>query len=240
MAERSGIPTDDPVEEPTPAVARDRTPSGVDDDLAADDRPVVTRTAHSLIWQVRIATGLAVLGLALAVFMYVSTSDVRSAEATRDAVQEAAEVVALRVTTFDGATIDEWVADTQELATGDYAEEVVQLFDDELRTALAENQLQSVGEITSSFVQDVEGDTATAFLVVRQTYTSVAQPQPVSDELRMEVELARVDGEWLAAEVAVLGPSTVSPVGDAQGAAPPSEDPAAPPVEPTATAPAEE
>ncbi len=195
-------PADTPAtEQPTPAPTR-----------GAEVGDVVPRSARSLLWQARIGLGVGLLGLALAVFFYLDTTDLRSAEATRADVLEAAEIMALRVTTFSGESIDDWVADTQSLATGDYADEVATLFDVEIRQGLADNQVQSVGQVTSSFVQEVDDDRAIVFAVLRQTFTSLNQPQPISDELRMEIGLQRVDGEWLTSEVAVLGPSTVSPV----------------------------
>jgi Mce-associated membrane protein len=183
--------------------------------LSADGLPaVVPRSARALVWQARIGLGVGILGLLLAAVFFLQVRDLRSAEAARAEVLEAGEITALRVTTFDGATIDEWVADTQSLATGDYADEVATLFDTEIRRGLAENQVQSVGEITSSFVQEVDGDEAVVFVVVRQTFTSLNQPQPISDELRMEVQLDLVDGVWRTSDVAVLGPSTVTPLQD--------------------------
>jgi hypothetical protein len=75
-----------------------------------------------------------------------------------------------------------------------------------------------VGEVTSSFVQSADDDAAVVFAVVRQTFSSAAQERPVSDELRMEITLVRVNGEWLASDVAVLGPSVISPVDPETGA----------------------
>lgn len=163
-------------------------------------------------WQTGIAVVLAVLFAGLAAWAWLDAADLRAREEDRRSALEAGEVVALRVTTFDGATIDQWVADTQTLATGDYADQVADLFDTEIRQGLADAQVQSVGEITASFVQSVDEEEAVVFAVVRQTFTSAAQPRPVSDELRMEIRLQRVDGEWLAADVAVLGPSVINPV----------------------------
>lgn len=185
----------------------------------AEDIVTVPRSAKALLWQARVGMGVGLLGLALAFVFYQGAAGSRAADADREAVLDAGSLMALRVTTFSGDSIDEWVADTQSLATGTYAEEVATLFDVEIRQGLADNQVQSVGQVTSTFVQDVEDDRATVFAVVRQTFTSLNQPQPISDELRMEIALERVDGEWLTSEVAVLGPSTVSPVA-ADGAAP--------------------
>lgn len=190
---------------------------------------VVPRSAKSLLWQARIGLGLGLLGIGLAVFFALQASDLRASEVERAAVSEAGELIALRVTTFEGVTIDEWVADVQTLTTGTYADEVAQRFDTEIRQTLREREVNSVGEITSSFVQDIDGDDASVFAVVRQRFTNNVTPSEVSDELRMEIDLTLVDGEWLAEDVAVLGPSQIdSVVEPGTGTAPqpaPSLDP---------------
>ena len=205
VAERpaDAVSLDDPSDEPRPRRRR----------LSADGLPAsVPRSTSSLVWQARVGLGIGLLGLILATVFFMQNQDLRRNAEVRETVLEAGEITALRVTTFEGATIDQWVADTQSLATGDYADEVATLFDTDIRQGLAENQVESVGEITRSFVQEIDGDNATVFAVVRQTFTSLNQQQPISDELRMEIELDLVDGRWLASDVAVLGPSTVSPV----------------------------
>jgi Mce-associated membrane protein len=242
MAERSPVPGDTDAGAVPRATDAGRTPPPLPE--AAQEAPEapeatgratslpthVPRSVRSLLWQARVGAGLAILFAVIAAVLYVQADGLRSAAADREAVLEAGQIMALRVTTFDGATIDEWVADTQRLATGTYAEEVAALFEPEVRQGLAVNEVQSVGELTSSFVQDVDGDRATVFSVLRQTFTSNAQPQPISDELRMEIALQRVDGRWLASEVAILGPSIISPVAD-DGLAPPPDGGLEPPAD---------
>jgi hypothetical protein len=167
---------------------------------------------RSLLWRARIGAAVGALGLLLAAVFFLGGQDLRREASVREDVREAGELVALRVTTFEGSDIDDWVSDTQSLSTGDYAQEVAERFDPTIRQGLADAQVQSVGTVLSAFVQDVRDETATVFAVMRQTYTSALQPQQVSDELRMEIELTLVEGEWLASDVAVLGPSTITPI----------------------------
>ena len=124
----------------------------------------------------------------------------------RERVRAAAEELVLHLTTFEGETIDEWVQATQRMATEAYAEEVNTLFDPELRAALRDAQAKSVGRLVNLFVQDVDGDDALVFVVVRQTITNAQTAEPVEDELRMQIELVQDGGTWKAAKVEVLGP----------------------------------
>lgn len=206
---------DGPADAPEPITVVDRE----DLSMAPGVLPAfIPRSVRSLIWQARIGLGLAVLFGALAVVLFVQASSLRADAADRQAALEAGQLIVLRITTFDGATIDDWVADVQGLATPAFSEQVAGLFDTEIRQGLAAQQVQSVGEITSSFVQEIRGDSATVFAVVRQSYTSANLPSPQSDELRFEVDLTRVDGVWLVADAAVLGPSVA--IGTAPGGLP--------------------
>jgi Mce-associated membrane protein len=219
VASETGPPTADAVEvdavEVDAVEAGEAAPGGA---AAVPAEPVdpVQQQLRRLRVLAAVGFGLAALGLVLSVVLGLQASALRAREADRQAVLDAAEVMALRITTFEGATIDRWVTDTQSLATGEYAQEVAGLFDPTVRQGLRDNQVQSVGEITSSFVQDLDEDEATAFLVLRQTFVSASQPTPLSDELRMELELQRVDGRWLTSDAAVLGPSTVAPIPTAE------------------------
>ena len=154
----------------------------------------------------RIAWSVAALTTLVAIAFAVAWAPLYSAAKDRERVRESAEQLVLHLTTFEGATIDEWVQDTQRRATDDYAEEVNTLFDPELRGALRDAKAKSVGRLVNLFVQDVDGDDAMVFAVVRQTITNAASPTPVEDELRMQIELRQVDGDWKAAKVEVLGP----------------------------------
>jgi Mce-associated membrane protein len=153
----------------------------------------------------RLAWSVAAFTTILAIAFAVAWAPLYSEAKDRERVREAAEQLVLHLTTFEGATIDEWVQDTQRRATDDYAEEVNTLFDPELRGALRDAKAKSVGRLVNLFVQDVDGENALVFAVVRQTITNAASPEPVEDELRMQIELRQVDGDWKAAKVEVLG-----------------------------------
>jgi Mce-associated membrane protein len=213
-------------EEPTAEVTEVEATGTEDGDASTDapdaeeagaeeeDRP--GRRGRGLLADARVAWAIAGLALLGFIITLVVALPVLSAERDRTEVRERAEIIAARVTTFEGATIEDWVAETRALATGEYAQQLTDVFDQELRAALRENEVQSVGEIQRSFVQSLEGDQAEVFVLARQTSVNAQREQPIEDELRIEVTLLRVDGEWLASDIVVLGPQ--APV--APGSAP--------------------
>jgi Mce-associated membrane protein len=154
----------------------------------------------------RLPWALAALMTAVAVVFALMWAPLYSRAQEREEVREAAEQLVLHLTTFKGETIDEWVEITQRLATDEYDAEVAALFDAELRAALRDAQARSVGRLVNLFVQDIDADAATVFAVMRQTITNAVARQPVEDELRMQIELREVDGQWLVARVEILGP----------------------------------
>jgi Mce-associated membrane protein len=193
---------DAPSTEPPPEAhppARDVDATDAVEPAAATPRRAVLSNAR-IAWLV---AGLAVLGL---IALSILAVPALRAEGERAEVQDRAEVIAARVTTFEGANIEEWIAETRALATGAYARQLDDVFDLQLREALRDNEVESVGQIQRSFVQLIDGDRAEVFVLARQSSVNAQRPQPVEDELRIEIELRREDGEWLASDIAVLGP----------------------------------
>lgn len=156
----------------------------------------------------RLAWAVAVLALLAAVASTIQWRSLAAEADAREDAREAAEVMAARITTFEGVAIDDFVDRLRDLATGDYADQVTTLFGPDFRQALRDHEVESVGEVVRSFVQALDGDDAEVFVLVRQTSVNAVVDEPVTDELRMELRLTRQEGRWLIADVAVLGPGS--------------------------------
>ena len=154
-----------------------------------------------------LAWTVAVVASAVAIFFASQASTLRAQEAAREEALQAGEVAALQLTTFAGASIDEWVEQTRTIATGTFAEELAQRYDQQLRADLREFDVESVGEIINSFVQRLEGDEALIFAVLRQTTRYPTFEQTVEDEVRFEITLARQGDEWLVSDAKLLSPT---------------------------------
>jgi Mce-associated membrane protein len=118
-------------------------------------------------------------------------------------------------THFDGATIDRDFDRITARATGDFRSQADQFFSSDVRSQLKKAQASSRGEVRSAYVQTVDGDRGTVFVVVDQTIANKASPQPQADTLRMELGLVQRDGTWKVERVSVL----TAPSGGATGAA---------------------
>lgn len=191
-------------------------PAATGDDPATEEQPAVRGLerrgggVRRFFGNARIAWAVAILALALALVAGMQWADLYAAEQQRTAVREDARALALELTTFDGADIEQWLQRAQARATGDYAEQLTALFDQNLRDALRESQAVSRGEVTQVFVQEIDGDQAQVFVLARQTITNAQTEDPVQDELRMDITMERGDQRWLASDVAILGPPGLS------------------------------
>jgi Mce-associated membrane protein len=172
------------------------------------------RGVRSVLTSRALAWTIALLSLAVAVFAGMQWADLYAAERERTQVREAARTAATRLTTFEGTDIENWYASALETATGEYGEQLREVFNQETRDQLRQIEAVSRGEVENLFVQEVQGDEARAFALVTQTYANTSTSDPVEDNLRMDITLRRVEEQWLASEVAVLGPSgVIAPTG---------------------------
>lgn len=111
---------------------------------------------------------------------------------------------AIALTNFDASTIDADFDRILDFATGDFAEEADRFYDEEIRTQLRDAQATSRSEIRDIYVQSFDGDTGVVFFVADQTVANNLSPQPITDTLRVELGMLRVEGEWKVRTVEVL------------------------------------
>lgn len=228
MTESVSGTTDDRTEaEPTVTAGDDGTPTDTTPAAEPASEPVEVkglerrRGLGGLLRSPVLAWTVAVLALAVAAFAGVQWADLYAADKERGEVRQAATRAALRLTTFEGAEIEDWYADVLTTATGEYADQLRQVFDQATRDQLREIEAVSRGEVENLFIQDVDGTQARAFALVTQTYTNTSTADPVEDHLRMDITLQKVEDRWLASEVAVLGPSgVIAPTGEPPAPAP--------------------
>ena len=90
-------------------------------------------------------------------------------------------------------------------ATGEFADQAEQQFaDDDTRAALREVQASSRVEVRDLFVQSFDGDKGRVFAVVDQTIANNQFPNPRSDQVRLEIGMRKVDGDWKVSTLDVL------------------------------------
>jgi uncharacterized protein YjiS (DUF1127 family) len=123
----------------------------------------------------------------------VSTDDyARALQAARSGVVD--------LTSFDYLTLDDDIEQIRRVATGDLREDsVAQL--DERRQEITDLKAVSNTEVVDAGVTRVDGNDATALMVIQSTQESTASPQAQIVRYRIEVSLEKSDDRWLLSGV---------------------------------------
>jgi hypothetical protein len=109
------------------------------------------------------------------------------------------------LTNFDGKTIDADFDRIISYATGTFAQQADQFYaDKDTRNALRIRQASSRGEIKDLFVQSSVNGRVRVYGVIDETIANNTSPAPQADELRIEVGLVKVKGNWRVYDVQVL------------------------------------
>lgn len=149
-----------------------------------------------------IAVLLVVLSGATAITLGVQLSQERQLNAAREDALAAARVFATDLTTYDHADLDQDFAAVLDGSTDPFKSQYADTTED-LRELFQQFQATSTSTLLGSGVAEVTEDTATVVLFVDQTVRNTNSAEPRIDRNRVRVELEKVDGKWLAAEVAV-------------------------------------
>ena len=144
------------------------------------------------------------LALIAAVVFFVLWLQSVNADDEAQEAEEAARTVALALTNFSAETIERDVAEINQYAVGEFAEEVGVFFGEEAVDAIEEAEGESKSELDSIFVEQVEGDNASAFAVLTQSVSNTRLSEPRTDTIRMEISMVRTPGGWKADQVDIL------------------------------------
>lgn len=217
--------TDGPEASATPTTAPDGLDAAVTGVAVVDDEPtdgVPTRGAGEERRSARRAADrpeqrdgaagvnlvlavLAIVGLAGTLIFGFKWNQERTADGAQASMETTASDFLVALFDFDGRTIDADFDNILDYATGEFADQAeAQFADDDTRAALREVQASSRVEVRDLFVQSFDGDRGRVFAVVDQTIANNQFPNPRSDQVRLEVGLRKVDGEWKVATLDVL------------------------------------
>lgn len=119
--------------------------------------------------------------------------------AGRQALQTAI-AYAQTLTSIDSSQVDDNFTRVLDGATGEFKDMYTQS-SMQLRQLLIDNRATAHGTVVDSAIQSVSKDRVVVLLMVDQTVTNTAQPDPRVDRSRMKITMDRVDGRWLAGKV---------------------------------------
>ncbi|GFG87428.1 MULTISPECIES: Mce protein [Mycobacteriaceae] len=114
--------------------------------------------------------------------------------------QRAAVDYAQVLTSIDSGKVDDDFATVLNGATGDFKDTYTKA-SVELRQLLIDNKASARGTVVDSAVQSESTDKVVVLVMVDQTVSNTARPDPRVDRSRMKMTMQKVDGRWLAGKV---------------------------------------
>lgn len=183
-----------------------------------DDEPVsgpVDRTApspsspHSPRWRRAPGLGLAlalalVAALVLAVVLGHQALDQRAVAQNRSDAMAAARQIAVNFSTLDYRTFDRDTARVTAAATGafrtDFAAQAAQI-----KQVVVANKSVSTGTVGQTALVSASDKTARVLLALDASVTNTSTSGPTARHYRVQLDLTKVDGHWLASQLQFVG-----------------------------------
>lgn len=185
-----------------------------DDGRADDPRAAASSDAGRSRRVVVVPWVVAVVAIAALVFVTMQWLPLRAEQQARVAVATTARDVVTQLTTWDARDgLDDTIRSLRQVGTPDFADEVDRFFAGPEGESLIGQGASSTAVVADVFVQSVDGDEATVFVVVDQSVSTTTPESTNVVPRRAIVDLQRVEGTWLASDVTVTDGVAVRPGG---------------------------
>jgi hypothetical protein len=183
----------------------------------ADEQPrtvggAAQRRRSTSPWLVPFLLILTALSLIAAIGFALAWSNLQSQQNTKTTVTRVARDFLLSLTNFTPANLDNRLSNLSTYATGDFAKQENQFFGTSIRQALQKVQASSRGQIRYIYVQTLNGDQATVYAWVDQTFINNKLTSPQTDVLQVSLGMFDRPAGWKIGSVSVLNsPNPTSP-----------------------------
>ncbi|MGY1994680.1 tetratricopeptide repeat protein [Mycolicibacterium fortuitum] len=117
-----------------------------------------------------------------------------------ESAEEAAIAYAQLLTSIDSNDVDANFNAVLNGATGDF-KDMYTKSSVQLRQLLIDNKATGHGSVIDSAVQSKSTDEVVVLLMVDQTVSNTARPDPRVDRTRMKITMRKIDNRWLASKV---------------------------------------
>jgi Mce-associated membrane protein len=116
----------------------------------------------------------------------------------------AAEKYVVMLTSVDSNTLDKHVADVLAGSTGEFNHSYAKTIGGQHRQHIVNNQVTTHGKVVESAVKSATTNTVQVLLMVDQSVSSLASPEPQIDHSRIKVTMQKVGGRWLVSNIELL------------------------------------
>jgi hypothetical protein len=180
---------------------------------------------------------IAVLGVVGPAVFGSAWANLSDQQSQQNQVESVTNNFLLALTNFDAKTVDADFNKIQQYATGSFATQSNQFFGSTIRSQLEAALASSRGQIRSQFVQSINGNKASVYSVVDQTYINNKLTSPSADVLQIQTDLTMTGSGWKVSNVTVLNNSGAGSGTGSSSTTPTSVPPAATTTTPTTAAP---
>lgn len=151
-----------------------------------------------------VAAAACVVGAVFGVRTFQDRADARESQEEYAAVTSAARDEVTAFVNIDYRDMDAAVAAVNSGATGEFKKQY-DTANDDLRKLLVENQSVMTGKVLHAGVVSIDGDSARVFVGTSGTVQNTStQNKPRGREFRLQVDLEKVDGDWLTSNIVFL------------------------------------
>jgi Mce-associated membrane protein len=115
-----------------------------------------------------------------------------------------AENYVVTLTSVDSNTLDKHVADVLDGSTGEFNKNYAKTTRGQHSQHIVINKVTTHGKVVESAVKSATTNKVQVLLMVDQSVSSLATPEPQIDRSRIKMTMQKVDGRWLVSEVELL------------------------------------
>ena len=164
------------------------------------------------LWAEVALMALAVVGVETGIWFGFEWSNLNGQNSERQAVAQAAREFVVAVTNFGPKTVDSDFAKIQNWAAGGslFAKQAAQFYNSNIRQSLIAVQAVSQGQIRHLYVETLGASKAEVYVVADQAYQNSKLTSPVTDTLRLTVDLSNTSQGWRISAVTVENPPSGS------------------------------
>lgn len=124
--------------------------------------------------------------------------------AARDSAQETAKTIVPRVLSYSYQTLTADIANATGATTGDFTQNLRSLMTQMVQPTATADNVVTHATVTHTAVVEAQSDEVVLLILLSQESTSKTQQTPVISASSARVQLRRVDGQWLVADLQPL------------------------------------
>ncbi|ORI15001.1 h domain protein [Rhodococcus sp. 1163] len=143
------------------------------------------------------------LAAGVGVLFYQYRQNEQTEQARTDAVA-AASAQAISMLAYDFDNVDQQLASAADGLTGDFKDDYTKLVTEVIAPSAKEKSLTVQVTVQGTAVVSADPDDATILLFLNQITTSTDAPDAASSGSRVRMTMEKVDGRWLASELAPI------------------------------------